>query len=234
MAVSTVMLVWAESILWTSVSLFLLGLGWNISYVAATAELVSHATPVERGRLLGFTDLGGGMLAAALALLGGVAYTEIGVAAVAIGATVAVVLPALAILLAPRRPARPRWSLPARAGTKRGASRRPSSFRRESGSGPSRYFTGWSTAQLDTVALTPSDLDVDPITRSRSVQIERLAVEVVDPEPVRGSRNSLRVRSSTARRRRTPRSRRSYPVRVRVFVTAMVETSLLGSVRSEP
>ncbi|MGH3110944.1 MAG: MFS transporter, partial [Gaiellaceae bacterium] len=86
--------------------LFLLGLGWNISYVAATAELVTHATPVERGRLLGFTDLAGGMLAAGLALLGGVAYTEIGVAAVAIGATVAVVLPALAILLAPRRPVR--------------------------------------------------------------------------------------------------------------------------------
>jgi MFS family permease len=106
MAVSTVMLVWAESILWTSVSLFLLGLGWNISYVAATAELVSHAAPVERGRLLGFTDLAGGTLAAGLALLGGVAYTEIGVAAVAIGATVAVVVPALAILLA-RRPARP-------------------------------------------------------------------------------------------------------------------------------
>jgi MFS family permease len=106
MAASTMMLVWAESILWTSVSLFLLGLGWNVSYVAATAELVSQATPMERGRLLGFTDLAGGMLAAALALLGGVAYTEIGVAAVAIGATVAVVLPALAILLAPRRPAR--------------------------------------------------------------------------------------------------------------------------------
>jgi MFS family permease len=107
MAVSTVMLVWAESILWTSVSLLLLGLGWNVSYVAATAELVTHATPVERGRLLGFTDLAGGALAAGLALLGGVAYTEIGVAAVAIGATVAVVLPALAILFArPRRPAR--------------------------------------------------------------------------------------------------------------------------------
>jgi MFS family permease len=106
MAVSTIMLVWAESILWTSVSLFLLGLGWNVSYVAATAELVTHATPVERGRLLGATDFAGGMIAAALALLGGVAYSEIGVAAVAVGATVAVLVPALAILLAPRRPLR--------------------------------------------------------------------------------------------------------------------------------
>ena len=106
MAVSTVMLAWAESILWTSVSLFLLGLGWNVSYVAATAELVTHATPVERGRLVGTTDLAAGMLGAGLALLGGVAYSEWGVAAVAIGATAAVVAPALAILLAPRRRAR--------------------------------------------------------------------------------------------------------------------------------
>ena len=107
MAFSTIMLVWAESILWTSVSLFLLGLGWNVSYVAATAELVTHATPVERGRLLGFTDLSGGLLAAGLALLGGVAYSEIGVAAVAVGATVAVLIPAVAILVAPSRPATP-------------------------------------------------------------------------------------------------------------------------------
>ena len=106
MAVSTVMLAWAESILWTSVSLFLLGLGWNVSYVAASAELVSHATPVERGRLVGTTDLAAGLLGAGLALLGGVAYSEWGVAAVAIGATAAVVAPALAILLAPRRRAR--------------------------------------------------------------------------------------------------------------------------------
>jgi MFS family permease len=106
MAVSTIMLAWAESILWTSVSLFLLGLGWNVSYVAATAELVSHATPLERGRLIGVTDLAAGLLGAGLALLGGAAYTEWGVVAVAVGATAAVVAPALAILLAPRRPPR--------------------------------------------------------------------------------------------------------------------------------
>ena len=35
MAVSTLGLAWFESVLWMSVSLFLLGLGWNISYVAA-------------------------------------------------------------------------------------------------------------------------------------------------------------------------------------------------------
>ena len=108
MAVSTVLLGFVDSIAWMSVSLFLLGLGWNLAYISATAELVTHATPVERGRLVGFTDLAAGLLAAALALLGGVAYTEWGVAAVAVGATLAVVLPALAILLGRRRQRRSR------------------------------------------------------------------------------------------------------------------------------
>ena len=102
MAISTVMLAWVVSIPAMSLSLFLLGLGWNVSYVAATAELVTHAKPVERGRLVGFTDLVAGLLAAAFALLGGFAYTEWGVAAIAIGATVAVVIPALTIIA--RRP----------------------------------------------------------------------------------------------------------------------------------
>ncbi|MDQ3671543.1 MAG: MFS transporter [Actinomycetota bacterium] len=99
MAVSTVMLAWVVSIPAMSLSLFLLGLGWNVSYVAASTELVTHAKPVERGRLVGFTDLVAGLLAAALALLGGLAYTEWGVVAIAIGATVAVVAPAIALIL---------------------------------------------------------------------------------------------------------------------------------------
>jgi len=101
MAVSTVMLAWVVSIPAMSLSLFLLGLGWNLSYVAASTELVTHATPVERGRLVGFTDLVAGLLAAALALVGGLAYTAWGVVAIAIGATVAVVAPALILLVRP-------------------------------------------------------------------------------------------------------------------------------------
>jgi len=105
MAVSTIMLAWVESLAGMSVSLFLLGLGWNVSYVAATAELVTHASPIERGRLLGATDLAAGLLAAALALIGGAAYSEWGAVAVAVGATIAVVAPALAIFVARRPPA---------------------------------------------------------------------------------------------------------------------------------
>ncbi len=106
MGASTMFLLWADSILSTSVALFGLGLGWNVSYVAAAAELVTYATPFERGKLVGFADLVGGLLGASLALLGGVAYTQIGVAAVALGATGLVAVPALIILARSIRPVR--------------------------------------------------------------------------------------------------------------------------------
>jgi MFS family permease len=104
MAVSTIMLAWVDSIAGMALSLFLLGLGWNVSYVAATAELVTHATAVERGRLVGATDLVAGLLGATLALLGGAAYSEWGAVAVAVGGTLAVVLPAIAIAVGRRAP----------------------------------------------------------------------------------------------------------------------------------
>jgi MFS family permease len=104
MAVSTLLLSWTDAISGMSLSLFLLGLGWNVSYVAASAELVTHARPVERGRLVGFTDLAAGLVGATLALLGGAAYSEWGVVAVSVGATLAVVAPALVLLVARRLP----------------------------------------------------------------------------------------------------------------------------------
>jgi hypothetical protein len=66
---------------------------------------VTHATPVERGRLIGATDLAAGLLGAALALLGGAAYSEWGAVAVAVGGTIAVIAPALAIFVGRRPPA---------------------------------------------------------------------------------------------------------------------------------
>jgi MFS family permease len=102
MAVSSVLLAWVVEIAGISISLFLLGLGWNISYVAASAELVTHAKPVERQGLVGFTDLIAGLTAAGLALIGGFAYTQWGVVAISVGATVAVIGPAILISL--RRP----------------------------------------------------------------------------------------------------------------------------------
>ena len=103
MGASAASLLWVESVVGTAVVLFGLGIGWNLSFVAATAELADSSQPWERGRLLGFNDLLSGLTGAALALSGGLALSELGVAALAIGATVLVVAPALWVL---RRPVR--------------------------------------------------------------------------------------------------------------------------------
>ncbi len=102
MAVSAVSLLWIESVPAMAVALFGLGLGWNFSFVAATAELADSTRPAERGKLLGFNDLLAGMTGATLALAGGLALTELGVVALAAGATALVVAPAVWILRATR------------------------------------------------------------------------------------------------------------------------------------
>jgi MFS family permease len=95
MAVSVISLLWVDSVVATAIALFGLGLGWNFSFVAATAELADSTLPSERGRLMGFNDLLSGLTGAGLALLGGVALEALGVAALALGATALVSGPAL-------------------------------------------------------------------------------------------------------------------------------------------
>jgi MFS family permease len=97
MALSTIGLLWVSSVFATAVLLLGLGLGWNFSFVAATAQLADRTSPAERGKLLGFNDLLGALFGASLALLGGYALDAIGVAALAIGATVIVATPVLLI-----------------------------------------------------------------------------------------------------------------------------------------
>jgi MFS family permease len=93
MAASTLGLLWATSVAATALLLFGLGIGWNISFVAATAQLVDLTSVSERGRLIGFNDLLASLLGASLALLGGYALDTLGVAALALGATALVALP---------------------------------------------------------------------------------------------------------------------------------------------
>lgn len=107
MGLSCLGLLWVESVWGTAVLLFGLGLGWNFSFVAATAQLVDVAGPAERGKLLGFADLLSGLTGASLALLGGFALKEAGVAALGIGAAVLVAAPALWILGGGRRRMKP-------------------------------------------------------------------------------------------------------------------------------
>jgi MFS family permease len=102
MGMSCVGLLWIDSVAGTAVLLFGLGLGWNLSFVAATAELADRTAPSERGKLLGLNDQLAAFLGASLALLGGAALEALGVAALAIGATVLVTLP-IAWLLGRRR-----------------------------------------------------------------------------------------------------------------------------------
>ena len=105
MAISCSGLIWFESVVGTGVLLFGLGLGWNLSFVAATAQLADRAAPSERGKLLGFNDLLSAMTAAALALLGGLALEGLGVSALALGATVLVLLPLVRLVRRERPPA---------------------------------------------------------------------------------------------------------------------------------
>ncbi len=97
MAVSCAGIQFFEGVAMTAVLLFGLGLGWNLSFVAATAQLADCSSPAERGKLLGFNDLGSAMLGAGLALLGGAVLEALGVAALALGAAVIVLLPVILI-----------------------------------------------------------------------------------------------------------------------------------------
>jgi len=105
MGASTLGLVWFDTVFATAVLLFGLGIGWNISYVAAAAEMADLTQPAERGRLFGFNDLAAALLGASLALLGGLTLEASGVVALAVGATILVIAPAPWILA--RRPQRP-------------------------------------------------------------------------------------------------------------------------------
>jgi MFS family permease len=101
MALSNAGLIWLDGIGGMSLSLFGLGLGWSLSYVAATTELVSLAQPAERGRLVGFSDLLSSFIGAALALGGGVIYTAGGSVPLAVFATALAAFPACWIVLVP-------------------------------------------------------------------------------------------------------------------------------------
>jgi MFS family permease len=98
MGVSASGLLWTQDAHATAAALLGLGLGWNVAFVAATAELADRTEASERASLLGLNDLLSGATGAALTLLGGLALSAAGVAALAIGAMTLVAAPALWIL----------------------------------------------------------------------------------------------------------------------------------------
>jgi MFS family permease len=98
-AASCAGLVLWEGVAMTGLLLFGLGLGWNVSFVAATAQLADLAEPHERGKLLGFNDLLAGLTGAAFVLLGGFALDASGVAAMSLGAAVVALAPIAFVFL---------------------------------------------------------------------------------------------------------------------------------------
>ena len=98
MGLSALALGWFSSVGATALLLFGLGIGWNISYVAAAAQLADLTLPSERGRLFGFNDFAAALFGATLALVGGLTLETLGVGAMAVGAAILVTAPAPWIL----------------------------------------------------------------------------------------------------------------------------------------
>jgi MFS family permease len=84
-----------SDVILTGVLLFGLGLGWSFSFLAASSDLVDRTSPRERGRLLGLSDQLSGIVAATLAITGGLILDRVGVTALALSSAVLVLVPAL-------------------------------------------------------------------------------------------------------------------------------------------
>jgi MFS family permease len=94
--------------------LFLVGLGWAVSYLGATAIVSDVTDPLERSGALGFTDLLVSLSSAVGGLVGGALLEAGGYPALAVGVAMALV-PVLAVVLPLREEAPGRWALPAPA-----------------------------------------------------------------------------------------------------------------------
>jgi MFS family permease len=73
-------------------AMFLVGIGWNIAFVASTAILADAARPNERGRLLGFSDSVAIAIAAVMSVGAGLMVGTIGLTSlIVVGAALALV-----------------------------------------------------------------------------------------------------------------------------------------------
>jgi MFS family permease len=88
--------------------LFLIGVGWSAAYVGSTAIVADLATPAERGRALGFTDLVAA-LAAGTGVLGGALLLEATSFPVLALTAIALLLVPAALLLPLREDGPGRW-----------------------------------------------------------------------------------------------------------------------------
>jgi MFS family permease len=88
----------STSLLPLVIALFLLGLGWNLAYVAGSALLADQLSPKERAKTQGFNDLLLNLSSAVGQIVSGVVYASGGYGIMALTAGAAAVVPlALAI-----------------------------------------------------------------------------------------------------------------------------------------
>ena len=88
----------STSLLPLVIALFLLGLGWNLAYVAGSALLADQLSPKERAKTQGFNDLLLNLSSAVGQIVSGVVYASGGYGIMALTAAAAAVVPlALAI-----------------------------------------------------------------------------------------------------------------------------------------
>jgi len=91
-----------------SVSLLLLGLGWNFCFVAGSTLLADHLTPEERGRTQGFNDLLVGLASATGSLASGLISARFGYSGVGAAGAVLALVPLVFVARWTRQEARQR------------------------------------------------------------------------------------------------------------------------------
>lgn len=84
-------------------AMFLVGVGWNIAFVAATALLSDVTAPAERGRLLGFSEFAATGCGAVAAVGGAAVLDIVGLGTLALVSSAACVI-ALLVVQFPRTP----------------------------------------------------------------------------------------------------------------------------------
>lgn len=107
LALSVLALMAVHSVALNALALFGIGLGWNIAFVSATAELTALTSAAERGSVIGFSDLLAGASGAVITLLAGVAANTIGLVGLSVAGATLSLLPVIGILYQRRRCAPP-------------------------------------------------------------------------------------------------------------------------------
>lgn len=92
-------LVTSPAFLVVMLGMFAIGIGWNLAFVASTAVLADAARPLERARLLGFSDFGAMAAAAAATVLAGALLGMAGLNALVAVAACLTLTPLLPLLI---------------------------------------------------------------------------------------------------------------------------------------